>query len=207
MPWAAMPSLPGRGSEQDGEYVLALKANQGTLYQDMVDLFADALTPQGADLLHDYHPTQDTGHGRVERRQYWTIADPEVIAYLNAQEAWAGLRSVGMGDRGAAGGRASYLRTALLRDEPGRRCPSLWKRGPHALEHRKWADTRCSIWPLRKIAVACARTTVSRTLSCCGIWHSICSNRSPQPNVVSKRGGSKPVGVKITSATSSPLNF
>jgi predicted transposase YbfD/YdcC len=82
--------------EQDGEYVLALKANQGTLYQDVVDLFADALTPQGADLLHDYHPTEDTGHGRVERRQYWTIADPEVIAYLNAKEAWSGLRSVGM---------------------------------------------------------------------------------------------------------------
>src|SRR5437588_70204 len=82
--------------EQDGEYVLALKANQGTLYQDVVDLFADALTPQGADLLHDYHPTQDTGHGRVERRQYWTIADPEVIAYLNVKEAWPGLRSVGM---------------------------------------------------------------------------------------------------------------
>jgi len=90
--------------EQDGEYVLALKANQGTLYQDVVDLFADALTPQGADLLHDSHPTQDKGHGRVERRQYWTIADPEVIGYLNAQEAWSGLRSVGMGDRGAAGG-------------------------------------------------------------------------------------------------------
>ncbi len=82
--------------EQDGEYVLALKVNQGPLYQDVVDLFADALTPQGADLLHDYHPGQDQGHGRVERRQYWTIADPEVIAYLNAKEAWSGLRSVGM---------------------------------------------------------------------------------------------------------------
>ena len=81
--------------QQDGEYVLALKATQGTLYQDVVDLFADALTPQGADLLHDDHPTQATGHGRVERRQYWTIADPEVIAYLNVKEAWSGLRSIG----------------------------------------------------------------------------------------------------------------
>jgi len=90
--------------EQDGEYVLALKANQGTLYQDVVDLFADALTPQGADLLHDSHAGQEKGHGRVERRQYWTIADPEVIAYLNVKEAWSGLRSVGMEDRGAAGG-------------------------------------------------------------------------------------------------------
>src|SRR5437660_7759819 len=96
MPWAAMLRLPGRGSEQDGEYVLALKANQGTLYQDVVDLSADALTPQGADLLHEYHPTEDAGHGRRERRQYWTIADPEVIAYLNAKQAWSGLCSVGM---------------------------------------------------------------------------------------------------------------
>jgi predicted transposase YbfD/YdcC len=67
--------------EQDGEYVLALKANQGTLYQDVVDLFADALSTPGADWLHDYHRTEDQGHGRRERRQYWTIADPEVIAY------------------------------------------------------------------------------------------------------------------------------
>jgi len=48
-----MPRLPSRGSEQDGEYVLAFKANQGSLYQDVVDLEASALTPQGADLLHD----------------------------------------------------------------------------------------------------------------------------------------------------------
>jgi len=32
----------------------------------------------------------------VEQRQYWTIADPEVIAYLNANQVWSGLRSVGM---------------------------------------------------------------------------------------------------------------
>src|SRR5260370_2387418 len=90
--------------EQDGEYVLALKANQGTLYQDVVDLFADALTPQGADLLHDYHPGQDTGHGRVERLQYWTIADPEVIASLNATETCSGLPSVRMFEPHPRGG-------------------------------------------------------------------------------------------------------
>src|SRR5579859_7684905 len=82
--------------QQEGEYVLALKDNQGTMYQDVVDLFADALTPQGADLLHDSHISQDSAHGRLERRQYWTIADPKVIAYLNPKEAWLGLRSVGM---------------------------------------------------------------------------------------------------------------
>lgn len=29
--------------EKGGEYVLAIKSNQGTLYQDVVDLFADEL--------------------------------------------------------------------------------------------------------------------------------------------------------------------
>jgi len=76
--------------------VLALKANQGTLYQDVVDLFADALTPHGADLLHDTDQSVNKGHGRLERRQYWTITDPDSIAYLNAKEAWPGLRSIGM---------------------------------------------------------------------------------------------------------------
>src|SRR2546421_15641 len=122
-----LPKIARQIKEQDGEYVLALKANQGTMYQDVVDLFADALTPQGADLLHDYHAGQDKGHGRVERRQYWTIADPEVIAYLNVKEAWSGLRSVGMEDRGAAGGGGSHLRTAALREEPGRGCSSPWE--------------------------------------------------------------------------------
>jgi predicted transposase YbfD/YdcC len=91
-----LPKIAKQIKEQDGEYVLALKGNQGTLYQDVVDLFADALSTEGADLLHDCHHTVDKGHGRLERRQYWTIADPECIAYLNAKEAWPGLQSIGM---------------------------------------------------------------------------------------------------------------
>ncbi len=82
--------------EQDGEYVLALKGNQGTLYQDVVDLFADARSPAGADLVYDAHRTIDKGHGRLERRQYWTITDPDCLTYLNAKEMWPGLQSIGM---------------------------------------------------------------------------------------------------------------
>jgi predicted transposase YbfD/YdcC len=36
--------------QQEGEYVLALKDNQGTMYQDVVDLFAEALTPKASGL-------------------------------------------------------------------------------------------------------------------------------------------------------------
>jgi predicted transposase YbfD/YdcC len=91
-----LPKIAKQIKEQDGEYVLALKANQGTMYQDVVDLFADAEANGFADFVHDTHHTVDKGHGRLERRQYWTIADPECIAYLNAKQTWTGLRSIGM---------------------------------------------------------------------------------------------------------------
>src|SRR5215467_4997885 len=81
-----LPKIAQQIKEKDGQYVLALKANQGTLYQEVVDLFADALTPQGADLVHDAYQSVGKDHGRLERRQYWTIADPDCIAYLNTNE-------------------------------------------------------------------------------------------------------------------------
>jgi predicted transposase YbfD/YdcC len=91
-----LPKIARQIKEQDGEYVLALKDNQGTMYQDVVDLFADAETTGFAELVHDTHHSVDKGHGRLEHRQYWTITDPECIAYLNAKQTWMGLRSVGM---------------------------------------------------------------------------------------------------------------
>jgi predicted transposase YbfD/YdcC len=91
-----LPKFARHIKEQDGEYVLALKANQGSMYHDVVDLFDDALTSGFAELEHDTHHRVDKAHGRLEDRQYWTISDPACIAYLNAKEAWTGLRSIGM---------------------------------------------------------------------------------------------------------------
>ena len=86
-----LPKIARQIKEQDGEYVLALKANQGTMYQDVVDLFDDALATGFADLQHDTHQRVEKGHGRRERRQYWTISDPACIACLNAKQAWTGV--------------------------------------------------------------------------------------------------------------------
>jgi len=133
------PKIAKQSKEQDGEYVLALKANQGTLYQDVVDLFADALSTEGADLVHDCHHTVDKGHERLELLQSWTIADPACIAYLNAKEAWPGLRSIGMEDRGTSGWRAGNRRTPLLHLESGRQRPGLWTGGTHVMRN----EVRC----------------------------------------------------------------
>ena len=99
-------------------------ANQGTMYQDVVDLFDDALATEFADFEHDTHSTVDKGHGRLDHRQYWTISDPECHAYLNAKQTWTGLRSIGMGDRQTQSGRAGVQRAPLLSHEPAGGCAS-----------------------------------------------------------------------------------
>ncbi len=119
-------------------------APQGTLAQDVVDLFADALSTEGADLVHDCHHTVDKGHRRLERRQSWTIADPACIAYLIATGAWPGLCSIGMEDRGMWGWRAGDRRTPFLHLESGRQHPGLWTGGTEPLGDQEWSRTRCS---------------------------------------------------------------
>jgi len=64
-----LPKIAKQIKKQDGEDVLALKANQGTVYQDVVDLFTDALATGFADMEHDTHASVDKGHGRLEHRQ------------------------------------------------------------------------------------------------------------------------------------------
>jgi predicted transposase YbfD/YdcC len=76
--------------------VLALKANQGTLYQETVALFAHAQATQCDGLAHTTSRTVEKGHGRIEERAWWVIEDPAVLGYRNAAGAWSGLASVAM---------------------------------------------------------------------------------------------------------------
>jgi predicted transposase YbfD/YdcC len=85
--------------DHGADYVLALKGNQGTLHQEVAATFTDARAEDFRDLPYGYTRTVDGSHGRIEIRQYWTIADAELLAYLNTQERWPGLRSIGMVER------------------------------------------------------------------------------------------------------------
>jgi predicted transposase YbfD/YdcC len=84
---------------QGGDYVLALKANQGTLHQETADLFAHAQATQFAGLAHTTYRTVEKGHGRIEERAWWVIDDPAVLSYLNAAGTWPGLASVALVER------------------------------------------------------------------------------------------------------------
>lgn len=82
---------------QGADYVLALKDNQPTLHAAVALAFTEAQqtadTPLAPASL-TRHQTLDKHHGRLETRQVWTLSDPELLRYLNPQDAWPKLASV-----------------------------------------------------------------------------------------------------------------
>ncbi len=87
---------------QGADYALALKDNHPTLHAEVAEAFVAARASAFADYAptdHDYWATVAKGHGRIETRRYWTLSDPELLAYLNHGSAWAGLRAIGLVER------------------------------------------------------------------------------------------------------------
>lgn len=81
---------------QGADYVLALKGNQGILYEGVEASFNEALKTNFRDIVHDYYQTLDKDHGRIESRQYWTISDPDYMKYFDPHGEWRDFKSVGM---------------------------------------------------------------------------------------------------------------
>ena len=82
--------------QQGGDYQLALKENQGQLYQDVKDLFSGCWEVNFREVPHAYYKTTNKGHGRIEIRQCWTISDPEFLAYLSRRHDWKNLQTLVM---------------------------------------------------------------------------------------------------------------
>src|SRR2546422_2418575 len=59
--------------EQHGDYALALKDNQGNLYDEVKVTFALAAKERFAHVQSEADQTVGKDHGRLEIRQYWTI--------------------------------------------------------------------------------------------------------------------------------------
>jgi predicted transposase YbfD/YdcC len=78
----------------EGDYVLALKGNQKGLAEDVQRLFEWAHSIDFAEVQHDHVRTTTKGHGRLEIRDCWTIADPRFLGDLRQGRKWKSLRSV-----------------------------------------------------------------------------------------------------------------
>jgi predicted transposase YbfD/YdcC len=80
-------------TDQEADYVLALKENHPTLYDDVTLFFEDGKATDFAEIDHEYHETVDGDHGRIETRRYWITSD---IEWLGAKTSWSNLQSIGM---------------------------------------------------------------------------------------------------------------
>jgi predicted transposase YbfD/YdcC len=79
--------------DRGADYVLALKGNQETLHQAVIDYIDEQIASDFADVKVRRHVTQETGHGRDERRIYMQMPVPDTLADL---ELWKGLKSIGV---------------------------------------------------------------------------------------------------------------
>jgi predicted transposase YbfD/YdcC len=76
------------------DYLLALKGNHELLYEDVALLFDDLAASGFTAYPHDHDTTVDQGHGRIEVRQAWTIAAPDLIANLRTAHKWPQLTTL-----------------------------------------------------------------------------------------------------------------
>jgi predicted transposase YbfD/YdcC len=75
--------------QKRADYVLALKKNQESLYDDVTLYFEDQ------ELLSKcaYHKTLEKARGGIEQREYWQTDN---IGWLSQKKDWAGLKSIAM---------------------------------------------------------------------------------------------------------------
>ena len=78
--------------EKGADYILSLKENQKTLYND-VKLYLDDIIKDKEDIKSsDYHKTTEKGHGRIEIRK---CVISEEIGWLHNKSEWSGLHGIG----------------------------------------------------------------------------------------------------------------
>lgn len=78
----------------NADYILAVKKNQGTLYQDMEMLFEGFTDTHYQSVNYQTAQRTNEGHDRQEFRQVWVVTDPEYLAYLRKGSKWANLTSL-----------------------------------------------------------------------------------------------------------------
>ncbi len=78
----------------EADYLLAVKQNQGQLYQDLEMLFSYDLEQGLPEGPYHYAKEVKKGHGRIDVRECWVTAAPEYLNFVRAAQKWTQLRSL-----------------------------------------------------------------------------------------------------------------
>jgi predicted transposase YbfD/YdcC len=81
-------------TEQSADYVIALKKNQGNLYDEVEKLFKSGISTGFEGIQYSTYKTEEFGHGRHEIRHYLMLSD--IQSRLDPDSVWSKLNSVGM---------------------------------------------------------------------------------------------------------------
>jgi predicted transposase YbfD/YdcC len=85
--------IAGKIVEGKADYVLAVKANQPTLHEGIVEFFLDHMEDDFVRVKVSRHETVEEGHGRSEHRTYYVCDAPED---LPDRGRWKGLKRIGV---------------------------------------------------------------------------------------------------------------
>ena len=117
------------------DYVLAVKGNQPTLHDGIVDFFLDHLDDDFARAKVSRHETDESGHGRQEERTYYVCPVPDD---LPDRDRWPGLAAIGVAfGEGTRGGKpGSDVRYYILSKKLSARRFGAAVRGHWGIENR-----------------------------------------------------------------------
>ena len=76
--------------DKGGDYVMCVKANQGSLHEDVKYFFDECGDFRGIE--HTYYESVEKDHGRIEVRKCWAVEGE--AKWLGFGEEWKGLRSI-----------------------------------------------------------------------------------------------------------------
>ncbi|MEH2003576.1 MAG: ISAs1 family transposase [Nostoc sp.] len=80
--------------QQEADYVITLKKNQGNLYDEVEKLIDEGIRTGFQGLKHSTYKTEEFGHGRHEIRHYLMLSN--IQEKLDPDSVWAKLNSIGM---------------------------------------------------------------------------------------------------------------
>lgn len=82
--------------KQKGDYLFALKGNQGNFHEEVVSFLTVAKEADFKNVDHDFHEEIDAGHGRVETRRAYAIDFKKYKKHMPEGLKWQKLTSVVM---------------------------------------------------------------------------------------------------------------
>jgi predicted transposase YbfD/YdcC len=80
---------------QEGNYVISLKGNQGKLHKNVVEAFEEAVEKEWEGVRHETCQTIEAGHGRIEKRRYYLMP----ASVVEVPKGWSTVQSVVMVER------------------------------------------------------------------------------------------------------------